>query len=741
MRAVGSSLPRLDGREKVTGQAPYPADINLPGQLYMKMLWPDRPHARITRFDVAPALAAPGVVAVLGAEDVPVNEYGLLIPDQEVLVGRVGGVVRCILDQVALVVAETEAQAEAAIKLIDITYEDLPSVYSVEEALAPGAPRVHPQRNEGNVLLSYRIRHGDIEAGFDRADVIVKHVYHTHPQEHAYLQPEAGLGQVLPDGRVEVIVAGQWLHEDRKQIAHALGLAVDQVVVRYVSVGGAFGGREDMSVQIVLALAAWKLGRPVKTQWSRGESIRGHHKRHGMVARARWGATADGKLVAAQIDVSTDAGAYAYTSTKVLGNLTLACLGPYACPNVWVDSRTVYTNNIAAGAFRGFGGPQGHWIAEMQMSHLAEALGMDPVELRLRNVWRQDSIQATGAPLPAGVTITPVLEACARAAGWTQAADGWRQGEAVSPPPSPLHHAFSLDAAPGRQARGVGIACCFKNVGFSLGFVDECWATVELYGLGDIERAVVHHAGADVGQGAHTLMAQFAADALDIPLDRVEMVVSDTDQTLNSGSTSASRMSFMAGNAIRGAALQAKAMWESEEDRPCVASYRYVPRRTTPFDHDTGASDPNITNGYCAQAAEVEVDLDTGRIQVLRLWSVNDVGLAVNPLMVEGQIEGGVAQSVGWATLEDFKQDKGRILTDQLSTYLIPTVLDVPLDVQSLILEFPDPQGPLGARGMAEMPFVPTAPAIAAAVHAATGQWFDDLPLTPERVALRLAGI
>ncbi len=739
MRAVGSSLSRLDSRDKVTGQAPYPADINLPGQLHARILWPDRPHARITRFDVSRALAAPGVVAVLGADDVPVNEYGLNKLDQEVLVGRVGGVVRCILDQVALVVAETEPQAEAALKLIAVEYEDLDSVYSIEEALAPGAPRVHPEHGDSNVLLSYRIRHGDVESAFKQAAVIVEHDYYTHPQEHAYLQPEAGLGHLLPDGRIEVIVAGQWLHEDRKQIAHALNLPVDQIVVRYVAVGGAFGGREDMSVQIILALAVRKLGRPVKIQWSRGESIRGHHKRHAMVAHARLGATAEGKILAVQIDVSTDAGAYAYTSTKVLGNLTLASLGPYVIPNVWIDSRTVYTNNIAAGAFRGFGGPQGHWIAEMQMNHLAETLGMDPVELRLRNVWHEGDIQATGAPLPAGVSITPVLEACARAAGWAPTPHGWRQGEATAAPTSSLHHAFSLDAAPGRKARGIGIACCYKNVGFSLGYVDECWATVELHGTGDIERAIVRHAGADVGQGTHTIMAQIAADTLGIPVDRVEMVVSDTAQTANSGSTSASRMTFMAGNAILGAAHQAKAMWESEEERPCIATYRYVPRRTTPYDHDTGESDPNITYGYCAQAAEVEVDLDTGHIQVLRLWSANDVGLAINPRMVEGQIEGAVAQSVGWTILEDLKQDKGRVLTDQLSTYLIPTVLDVPLEVKPLILEVPDPQGPLGARGMAEMPFVPTAPAIAAAVRAATGHWFDDLPMTPERVALRLA--
>ncbi len=740
MRAVGSSIPRFDVHDKVTGHANYPGDFHLPDQAYMKILFAERAPARIVHFDTSAARAMPGVLAVLAAGDVPVNEYGLIMPDQEVLCGRVGGLVRSVIDQVALVIAESEAQAEAALRKIDIRYEDLPGVYSIEEALAPGAPLVHPERGESNVLLHYKIRHGDIEEGFARADVIVEHTYTTPPQEHAYLQPEAGVGLVRPDGKIEVIVAGQWMHEDRQQIAHALGLPEDQIVVHYPAIGGAFGGREDMSVQIVLALAAWKLQRPVKVQWTRRESIRGHHKRHAMRAHARWGASKDGRLLAAQIDVTTDAGAYAYTSTKVLGNLTLACLGPYEIQHVQVDSRTVYTNNIPGGAFRGFGGPQGHWIAEMQMNHLAEALGMDPVELRMRNLWREGSTLATGSTLPPGVTVRETLAACAQAAGWQHNEAGWQRPQTVaSPSPLPVQEAYSLRQGPRRVARGLGIATSFKNVGFSLGFVDECWATVELHGGGDIERVVVHHAGADVGQGAHTVMRQIAAEVLDVPLSRVELVADSTEHTDNSGSSSASRMTFMAGNAIKEAAIKARSLWDDEEDRPVIVRHRYVPRATTPYDPETGASDPNISYGYCSQAAWVEVDLDTGHIHVLRLWSANDVGKAINPLMVTGQIEGAVAQSVGWTLLEDFKQVSGVPLTDQLSTYLIPTVLDTPSQVDSIILELPDPQGPLGARGMAEMPFIPTAPAIVAAVHDATGIWFDDLPLTPERVALALA--
>ncbi|MEA3336798.1 MAG: xanthine dehydrogenase family protein molybdopterin-binding subunit [Chloroflexota bacterium] len=749
MRAVGSSKPRIDARDKVSGVALYPGDIDRPEQLFLKTLFAERPHARIVSIDTSMAEKAPGVVALFSAADVPNNEYGLIMPDQPVLCGPGApagapdsDVVRFVGDQIALVVAETEAQAVAAAALIEIDWRDLPIVSDPMAAKESGSIQVHASR-DSNVLLEYHIRRGDVENAFAGADVIVEATYRTGAQEHAYLQPEAGVSYIDDRGRVVVEAAGQWAHEDQQQIAHALALPLDQVVVRYPAIGGAFGGREDLSVQIVLALAAWRLyqrgiARPVKTIWSRRESIIGHHKRHPMVIEARWGANRDGKLVAQRMDLTSDCGAYAYTSTKVLGNATLACLGPYECANQWVDSRTVYTNNVPGGAFRGFGGPQGHFAAEMQMNKLAEALGMDPVEFRARNVWKEGSVQATRSVLPPGVTMLPVLERCAQEAGWQCMDDGWEREAVVDGPPASSSAATQLrnsldSSAPGRRLQGVGIAASFKNVGFSLGFRDVCFATVELHGGEQIERVVVRHAGADLGQGAHTVMAQIAAEVVGVPVGRVEMIVSDTSETDNSGSSSASRMTFMAGNAIKGAAEQALARWQNKEDRPCVARYEYLPRRTTPYDPETGESDPNITYGYCAQAAQVEVDPDTGHVRVERIISVNDVGRAINPQQVEGQIEGAVSQSVGWAVQEEFLQEDGRVLTDQLSTYLIPTILDV-ADVESVILEFPDPQGPFGARGMAEMPFIPTAPAIAAAIHRATGIWFDELPLTPERV-------
>ncbi len=745
MRAIGSSIPRVDAWKKVTGEALYPGDIEMPGMLYMKVLFAHRPHARIRHIDTSRAETAEGVVAVFTAKDVPVNEYGLLIRDQPVLCGpgsdkEGADIVRFIGDQVALVIAETPEQAEAALDLIRVDYEDLPVVGSVEEALAPDAPKLHPH-TDTNVLHTYRIRKGDIEEGFAQADVIIEETFRTGFQEHAYLQPEAGVAYVDEEGRVVVITAGQWTHEDREQIAHALGLPEDRVIVRYAAIGGAFGGREDMSVQIILALAAWHLHqrgihRPIKIVWSREESIIGHHKRHAMVARARWGARKDGKVVAVQVDLTLDAGAYAYTSTKVLGNATLTCVGPYEIPHVWVDTRAVYTNNIPSGAFRGFGAPQGHFIAENMMNRLAEALNMDPVELRMRNVLREGSLLPTQAPIPPGCTMPQVLERLALEAGWTW--DG-EQGWQAPPPPQPADppaHAgvAAVEVTAPSRLRGRGLAISYKNVGFSFGFVDECHAIVELHGGSEIERVVVRHAGADVGQGAHTVMAQFAAETLNVPLERIDLIVSHTGETENSGSSSASRMTFMAGNAIKRAAEEALRLWREEEARPAVAHYRYIPRPTTPYDPETGRSDPNITYGYVGQVAEVEIDPETGHIYLTRVITVDDVGRAVNPQQVEGQIEGAVVQAFGWTVMEDFQVEKGRVLTDRLSTYLIPTIQDVPEEMRSVIVETPDPQGPYGARGMGEMPFLPLPPAIIAAVHQATGIWFNEIPLTPERV-------
>lgn len=725
---IGQNVKRIDALGKVTGEAPYPGDFDMEGQLWMKIRFSDHPHARVISIDTALAEAVPGVVKVFTSRDVPVNQYGLVTKDQPVLCGpdsTIPGadIVRCYMDCVAVVVAETEAAAAQAVKCIDVVYEELPAVFDVEAAMRDDAPQIQ-EGMPNNILCHYRIRKGDMLAGWAKADVIVESEYTTGWQEHAYLQPEAGLAYLDELGRVTVVVAGQWTHEDQKQICHALDLSAEQVRVIYPAVGGAFGGREDMSVQIVLALAVYNLRRPVKIIWSREESILYHHKRHPFKIRAKWGAAKTGEIVAAEVTVIGDVGPYNYTSSKVMGNANLMCTGAYDIPNIQADTYGVLTNNIPTGAFRGFGAPQALLAAEAQVNKLAQALGMDPVEIRLKNALREGSILAVGTPVPPGVSLIPVIEACRKESFWVQQDGQWVRQRYQQQEDSPLRY-------------GNGFACGYKNIGYSFGYPEQSWATIELHGSTEIEQVIVRQAGAEVGQGAHTAFMQMAADAVGVPLEKVRLIASDTAETQTSGSASASRLTFMAGNAIRGAGQKALEAWKSEE-RPAIGTYQYRPPKTTPYDPLTGKSEPNFAYGYVAQAVEVAVDIETGHIYLLRVVSVNDVGRAVNPQLVEGQIEGAVVQAQGYAIMEHLISKDGKILNPYLSTYLIPTVLDVPREVKSVILEYPDPIGPWGARGMAEMPFLPLPPAIVAAVHDATGVWIDSIPLTPDKVVAAL---
>jgi CO/xanthine dehydrogenase Mo-binding subunit len=746
-QTIGQSAPRIDASGKVTGQTLYPGDIAYLDMLHMATLFAGRPHARILSIDISVAEAAPGVVAVFTAKDVPVNEYGLQIDDQPVLCGpgssKPGAdIVRFVGDQVALVVAETEAQARAACKLIRIEWENLPLVLDPEAAIQPGAYQLHPHSAD-NAAYAYRIRKGDVTVGFRDADVIIEGTYQTPVQEHAYLQPEAGVAYLDAEGRITVEVAGQWTHVDQKQIAHALGIPAQHVRVIYPAIGGAFGGREDLSVQITLALTVWRLAqrgikRPIKTIWSREESIIGHGKRHAMKIVTRWGAKRDGKLTAVEVNVIADGGAYMYTSNKVLGNTTLTCTGPYDIPNVAVDTVAVYTNNLPGAAFRGFGGPQGHFAAESQMDKLAEALGIDPVELRLKNVLTGEKLLIVGTPIPGGVGLTETIIAAAKAAGWTQDATGrWHRPMTTDDRRQTTGGQPDQASAGGRPssvvARGLGFAAGFKNVGFSFGYQENSYARVELRGGDEIAEAVVYFAGADCGQGNHTIIAQVAAEVAGVPFERVRVIASDTARMGDAGSASASRLTYMSGNAVRGAAEKALAAWQNE-DRPAVGEYVYLAPKTTPIDHDTGYGKPNFAYGYVAQAAFVAVDTETGEVRIERFVSADDVGKAINPQQVIGQIEGGVVQALGYALLEDFRTVQGRVLTDKLSTYLIPTVLDIPDRLDAIIVETPDPNGPFGARGMGEMPYLPAAAAVAAAVYDAIGVRFDAFPLTPERV-------
>ncbi len=729
---VGASMARIDARAKVTGQALYPGDLVMPGMLHSKVLFARRPHARVLHMDLRAAEAVPGVRAIFTGRDVPNNEFGLVLFDQPVMVSaheelrtsgsvtpfyphkRFDGVLRHIGEKLALIVADSEAIADHARSLIKVDFEDLTVIDNVHAAIASPTP-IHPHYPD-NVIQRYRVRHGDAAQAMANADVVIEDTYFMGAQEHAYLQPEAGLAYFDAQDRITIQVAGQWTHEDQEQVAHALQLPVDQIRVIYPAIGGAFGGREDMSVQIVLALAAQRLRRPVKIIWTREESIIGHHKRHPFWFHAKLGAQRDGTLVAAEITAMSDAGPYNLTSNKVLGNAVATCTGPYVIPNVSIDAMAVVTNNVPSGAFRGFGAPQGLFVGETQINKLAHVLGIDPIALRKQNGWRDGSITAFNSPVPDGCSLAIVLDAVVSHA---------------QPAGTPSN---------GRKAIGIGVACGHKNIGFSFGFPERCEATIELHGRDSIERAVVFHGGADCGQGAHTAFLQVAADALNLPPEKISLVLSDTASSGSSGSASASRLTFMAAHSILGAARDVLKKWHEDEERPARAHHVYRPRKTTLLNPTTGEGDPNITFAYVAQSAEVEVDLDTGHIQVRRLLCADDVGKAVNPQQVIGQIEGGAIQGLGYAVLENFVSVGGHVKSNTFSTYLIPSVLDIPDRLDSVIVEQPDPQGPLGIRGMAELPLMIVAPAITAAIHAATGVWINELPLTPQRVRAALAG-
>jgi CO/xanthine dehydrogenase Mo-binding subunit len=715
---IGASLPRHDALAKVTGAARYPGDLVRPGMLHLKVVFAGRPHARILGIDAAAALAYPGVVAVFTAADVPHNAYGLVTSDQPVLCGDV---VRFAGDRVALVAAETREAAEQGARLVRVAYEDLPAVFDAKAAMREGAPLVHADRGS-NLVYHCPIRKGDADAALAAADIVLEGEFSTAWQEHAFLQPEAGLAYLDEQGRVVVETAGQWLHEDRRQIAEVLGLPEEQVVVRYAAIGGAFGGREDLSVQHLLALAAWRLGRPVTITWEREESMLSHHKRHPVRMRSRWGVMRDGRIVAVRVEAVADGGAYASTSQEVIKCVALFASGCYEVPNIHVDAYAIYTNNVPSGAFRGFGAPQAQFAGEIMVDRLAHAIRMDPIELRRLNLYREGSVEPTHQPLPKGVSIRECLEAC------LEELSAQRRGQIDGPQAAHLR-------------RGWGVACGLKNLGYSFGFPEQATATVELFGETAIEVAVVRIGAADVGQGVHLILRQIAAEVLGLPLEQVRIISDDSVEAPNAGSASASRLTLMAGRAVFEAATAARREWDAEE-RPARATVQYRSPATTPLDPLTTAGRPNYAYGYTAQAVEVEVDIITGQVRVLRIISAHDVGRAVNRQLVEGQVEGALAQALGYTLMEQFQMRDGRVLTPGFSSYLLPTILDTPPAITPVILELADPEGPFGARGVAELPLVAFAPAVASAIHAATGAWLTHLPFTPERVraAVKAAG-
>jgi CO/xanthine dehydrogenase Mo-binding subunit len=712
---IGQSVVGQDARSKVTGEARFAGDYHLPGMLHMKLKFAGRPHAQIRGINIDQVRECPGVITVLTAQDVPVNRYGLILEDQPVFCDEV---VRFEGDQVAAVVAESPEQASQAIELIGIEYQNLPTITSPETA---NAPQLH-QDFPDNLAHTIRLRKGDTESALSKAFLVYENEYHTPMQEHAYLEVEAGLAYVDQQGRIVVRTAGQNPHDDQLQIAKALDLPLERVRVVYGPVGGAFGGREDISIQIVLALAAWKTGRPVGISWERRESIRGHCKRHATRIKHRWGADEDGRITAAEVEILLDAGAYMYTSSSVLECLHSTCVGPYQIKNVKLDGRAVFTNNVPGGAFRGYGTPQTAFAAELHITQMAELLGIDPITIRTKNCLQEDSLLPTGWGLPGGSSLVEIIERCAKQSGCEKTKDKWLLPDFESLPD---------------QRSGFGLAIGMKATGYGFGYPEGSTAKIVLNGGAKIEQAELYTGAVDVGQGAHTVLVQIAAHELGLRPEQVEIIPCDTSLSLDAGAAAASRLTYFAGNAVKLAAEAAMKDWQ-DESRPAVGEARWVSPVTTAPDPETGACIDNVSYSFAAQAVKVDVDMETGLVRIGEVTAVQNVGKAINPKKIEGQIEGAVVQAQGWALMENFVVDKGRILTDNLRTYLIPTALDIPRRVNNIQIESPDPFGPYGVRGVGEIPFIPLAPAVITAIQDATGIWIDHIPLKPEQVVQKI---
>ncbi|HEV8686316.1 MAG TPA: molybdopterin cofactor-binding domain-containing protein [Gaiellaceae bacterium] len=722
---VGESVRRVDGIPKTTGEFAYASDLSAAGMLWGHTVRSPHAHARIVEIDLAGALASPGVHAVLTHEDVPGQKrYGLEFPDQPVLAfDRV----RYFGEPVALVAAEHPEQARRAAERIRVEYEPLQPVVDPEQATTQEP--IHEQRwthghgylddSRPNVVRHLVIRHGDPDAA---GDVSVSGSYELGIQDQAFLGPESGLAVPDGEGGVDVYVATQWLHVDRDQIAPCLNLPREQVRIHLAGVGGAFGGREDLSMQIHSALLALHTSRPVKMVYNREESFVGHVHRHPARIWAEHRADRDGKLVCVRMRILLDGGAYASSSTAVTSNAASFACGPYAVENALLDSTCVYTNNPPCGAMRGFGAVQTCFAAEAQMDKLAAALGLDPVELRLRNAL------APGDRLPTGQRIEgslPVAEVIRRAA------------ELPVPEPEELpREAIRLPGGAGNTTRGegvrrgVGFAVGYKNICYSEGFDDYCAARVRLFAEGGAE---VHCAAAEVGQGVTNVILQVARTELGT--DDVRLASHTTASVDSAGSASASRMTWMAAGAVQlacRAALEERERTGGEVDVERV--YRHP--RTSPLDPETGQTTgerSHVAFACAAMRVVAEVDVELGLTRVVWIGTAQDIGTAINPQAVEGQIEGGTAQGLGLALMEEIQTRDGLITNASFTDYLIPTTLDMPR-VESVLVEVPEPDAPYGVKGVGEPPTVVSTAAILSALRDATGRELTRVPVRPDDI-------
>ncbi|GAA3440415.1 xanthine dehydrogenase subunit D [Kutzneria kofuensis] len=736
---VGDSPLRPDGTLKVRGEFAYSSDLWHEDMLWGATLRSPHPYARIRSVDIGEALKVPGVSAVLTHTDVPgTNLYGLEHPDQPVLAVDV---VRYHGEAIALVAADHPETARRAIKKIKVDYDVLTPIVDAEEAVGPDAPLLH---HGGNIVRKVHIERGDQHA---TADVVVSGVYEVGMQDQAFLGPESGLAVPAEDGGVDLYVATQWLHVDQKQICFALDLPTDKVRLTLAGVGGAFGGREDLSIQVHACLLALHTGKPVKMVYNREESFYGHVHRHPAKLYYEHGADRDGKLVYVRSRIYLDGGAYASSTPAVVANAATLGIGPYNVDNVTIDCWGAYTNNPPCGAMRGFGAVQAGFAYESQMDKLAAALGLDPVEVRVRNAMSEGSVMPTGQVVDSAAPVAELLRL-------------------VKERPLPEAHDGPLDltAMPGGVSntthgegvvRGVGYAVGIKNICFSEGFDDYSTARLRLEVINGEPAAVIHTAAAEVGQGLVTIQQQIVRTELGI--DQVTVHPADTTVG-NGGSTSASRQTYVTGGAVKAVCeavrekllklavsrfgeprseLTAEDIVAVLGDDVIEETVEWRHRPTTALDPDTGQGFAHVQYGFAAHRAVVDVDVDLGLVKVVELACAQDVGKAMNPQAVVGQIHGGSTQGLGLAVMEEIQVSQGKVRNPSFTDYLIPTVLDTP-PMPVDVLELADPHAPYGLRGVGEPPTISSTPAVVAAIRAATGLALTRVPVRPEHLTTQV---
>ncbi|MDX2543466.1 xanthine dehydrogenase family protein molybdopterin-binding subunit [Streptomyces sp. WI04-05B] len=772
---IGESTLRPDGTLKVTGEFAYSSDMWHEDMLWGQILRSTVAHAEIVSIDTAEALALPGVYAVMTYDDLPtdVRNYGLEVQDTPVLAH---GKVRHHGEPVAIVAADHPETARRAAAKIKVDYRELPIVTDEAAATAPDAVLIHEHRTDRhfahvdhpNIVHRQPIVRGDVEAARARADFVVTGEYTFGMQDQAFLGPESGLAVPGEDGGVDLYIATQWLHSDLRQIAPVLGLPEDKVRMTLSGVGGAFGGREDLSMQIHACLLALRTGKPVKIVYNRFESFFGHVHRHPAKLSYEHGATKDGKLTHLKARIVLDGGAYASTSPAVVGNAASLGAGPYVVDDVEIDCLALYTNNPPCGAMRGFGAVQACFAYEAQMDKLADAVGMDRVEFRRLNAMEQGTLLPTGQAVDSPAPVAELLRRV-KAMPLPPEQQWLTAGEAadVRQLPGGLSNTTHGEGV----VRGIGYAVGIKNVGFSEGFDDYSTARVRMEVVGGEPVATVHTAMAEVGQGGVTVHAQIARTELGV----TQVTIQPADTRVGSaGSTSASRQTYVTGGAVKNSCelVREKVLevgrrkfgsyhpaWATaellleggkvvtdagevladlvdvlgEESVEVEAEWRHRP--TEPFDLRTGQGFGHVQYSFAAHRAVVEVDTELGLVKVIELACAQDVGKALNPLSVVGQIQGGTTQGLGIAVMEEIVVDPktAKVRNPSFTDYLIPTILDTPT-IPVDVLELADDHAPYGLRGIGEAPTLSSTPAVLAAIRAATGLELTKTPVRPEHL-------